>query len=101
VNIHISPNSIAYEIVYDEKKGIASGVRVINAETKEKKFKASIIFSCALTIGTASILMQSKSERFPNGLGNYGGELGYNIMGHTSKSGVYADVEGFQNFLES
>jgi len=45
--------------------------------------------------------MQSKSERFPNGLGNYGGELGYNIMGHTSKSGVYADVEGFQNFLES
>jgi len=39
VNIHISPNSIAYEIVYDEKKGIASGVRVINAETKEKKLK--------------------------------------------------------------
>ena len=97
-NMHLRHNSIAYEIIYDVKKGVASGVNVIDAETKEKIFfKASIIFGCASTIGTASILMQSKSERFPNGLGNDSGELGHNIMDHTSKSGASAEVEGFEN----
>lgn len=97
-NMHLRHNSIAYEIVYDDEKGIASGVRIIDAETKEKIFfKATIIFSCASTIGSASILMQSKSERFPNGLGNDSGELGHNIMDHTSKSGASAKVEGFDD----
>ncbi|GAA4965223.1 GMC family oxidoreductase [Algibacter aquimarinus] len=97
-NMHLRHNSIAYEIVYDEEKGIASGVRIIDAETHEKIFfKASIIFSCASTIGSASILMQSKSERFPNGLGNDSGELGHNIMDHTSKSGASAKVDGFED----
>lgn len=98
-NMHLRHNSIAYEIVYDDQKGIASGVGIIDAETKEKIFfKASIIFSCASTIGSASILMQSKSERFPNGLGNDSGELGHNIMDHTSKSGATAQVDGFESF---
>ncbi|WP_136481626.1 GMC oxidoreductase [Cognatitamlana onchidii] len=98
-NMHLRPNSIAYEIVYDDEKGVASGVRIIDAETREKIFfRASIIFSCASTIGSASILMQSKSERFPNGLGNDSGELGHNIMDHLSKSGASAKVEGFEEF---
>ncbi|MFS4482338.1 GMC oxidoreductase [Hyunsoonleella sp. 2307UL5-6] len=97
-NMHLRHNSIAYEIVYDDEKGVASGVRIIDAETREKIFfKASIIFSCASTIGSASILMQSKSKRFPNGLGNDSGELGHNIMDHTSKSGASAKVEGFED----
>lgn len=97
-NMHLRHNSIAYEIVYDDQKGVATGVRIIDAETKEKIFfKASLIFSCASTIGSASILMQSKSERFPNGLGNDSGELGHNIMDHTSKSGASAEVDGFED----
>ena len=97
-NMHLRHNSIAYEIVYDDQKGVATGVRIIDAETKEKIFfKASLIFSCASTIGSASILMQSKSERFPNGLGNDSRELGHNIMDHTSKSGASAEVDGFED----
>ncbi len=97
-NMHLRHNSIAYEIVYDDNKGIASGVRIIDAETHEKIFfKAAIIFCCASTIGSTSILMQSKSKRFPNGLGNDSGELGHNIMDHTSKSGASAKVEGFDD----
>jgi choline dehydrogenase-like flavoprotein len=97
-NMHLRHNSIAYEIVYDNKKGLATGVKIIDAETKEKIFfKASIIFSCASTMGTASILMQSKSDRFPNGLGNDSGELGHNIMDHPGRSGAHAKVEGFEN----
>jgi choline dehydrogenase-like flavoprotein len=97
-NMHLRANSIAYEIVYDEKSGLASGVKIIDAETKEKIFfKASVIFNCASTIASAAILMQSKSERFPNGLGNDSGELGHNVMDHHYEVGASAEVDGFKD----
>ncbi|TGV03514.1 GMC oxidoreductase [Flavivirga rizhaonensis] len=97
-NMHLRPNSIAYEIVYSEVSGLATGVKVIDAETKEKIFfKASIIFNCASTLATASILLQSKSKRFPNGLGNDSGELGHNLMDHHYAVGASAEVEGFDD----
>ena len=97
-NMTLRPNSIAYEIVYDEATGLASGVKIIDAETKEKLFfKAAIIFCCASAIASASILMQSKSNRFPNGLGNDSGELGHNVMDHHYQVGASATVEGFED----
>ncbi|NMH87108.1 GMC oxidoreductase [Flavivirga algicola] len=97
-NMHLRPNSIAYEIVYDETTGLASGVKIIDAETKEKLFfKASIIFSCASALGSTSILLQSKSKRFPNGLGNDSGELGHNLMDHHYAVGASAEIEGFND----
>ena len=82
-NMTLRPHSIAYEVVYDSSTRKATGVKVIDSETKEKlEFKADFIFCCASAIASASILMQSKSDRFPNGLGNDSGELGHNIMDH-------------------
>lgn len=92
-NMTLRPNSIVYEIVYDDQLGKASGVRLIDAETKEKHFfKADIIFCCASAIASASILMQSTSKRFPNGLGNDSGELGHNVMDHHLGVGATAVV---------
>lgn len=97
-NMTLRPNSIAYEIVYDEKTKKASGVKVIDSETKEKLFfEAEIIFCCASAIASASILMQSTSERFPNGLGNDSGELGHNIMDHHLGVGAFAIVDEHQD----
>lgn len=97
-NMTLRPNSIAYEIVYDDNKKEATGVRVIDRVTKEKFiFQAKIIFCCASAIASASILMQSKSERFPNGLGNDSGELGHNIMDHQLGVGAYAMVNEHQD----
>ena len=46
-NMTLRPNSIAYEIVYDESTKKASGVRVIDTLTKEKLFfEAEVIFNC-------------------------------------------------------
>ncbi|MCK5345967.1 MAG: GMC family oxidoreductase, partial [Candidatus Heimdallarchaeota archaeon] len=93
-NMTLRPNSIAYEIVYDEKSGLASGVKIIDTITKEKLFfKASIIFCCASTMASASILLQSKSKRFPNGLGNDSGELGHNVMDHHLSVGASATTD--------
>ncbi|MEH6558120.1 MAG: GMC family oxidoreductase [Oceanicoccus sp.] len=94
-NMTMRINSIAHEIIYDDEKGIATGVKVIDAETKQSfVFKAKIIFCCASTIPTSSILMQSKSKRFPNGLGNDSGELGHNIMDHHFRIGAAGTFDG-------
>jgi choline dehydrogenase-like flavoprotein len=82
-NMTLRPNSIVHEVIYDNIKKRATGVRVIDSETDETfEFKAKIIFLCASAVASASILMQSKSDRFPNGMGNLSGELGHNIMDH-------------------
>lgn len=97
-NMTLRPNSIVHEIIYDDKLKLATGVRVIDTESKEKfEFYADIIFCCASSIPTASILMQSKSERFPNGLGNDSGELGHNIMDHHLGVGASGAIAGFED----
>ena len=84
----LRPNSIVTQIIYDENNR-ASGVRVIDSETNEvTEYKAKIIFLCASTIASTSILLQSVSDRFPNGLGNDSGELGHNLMDHHLRLGL-------------
>ncbi len=97
-NMTLRPDAIATEIVYDEKTQRATGVRIIDSKTKETfEFKAKIIFCNASTVGSTSILMQSKSKRFPNGLGNDSGELGHNMMDHHFQVGASADVDGYED----
>jgi glucoside 3-dehydrogenase (cytochrome c) catalytic subunit len=95
-NLTLRPNSVVHEIIYDDNLKEATGVRVIDTITKEKfVFHAKIIFCCASAMASTSILMQSKSERFPNGLGNDSGELGHNIMDHHLAAGASGKMEGF------
>ncbi len=95
--ISLRPNSIVHEIIYDNDLKRATGVRVIDAETNEKlEFYADVIFCCAGTIPSASILMQSRSDRFPNGLGNDSGELGHNLMDHHFKVGASARADNHE-----
>ena len=97
-NMTLVPNAIVHSIIYDEKLGKATGVRVIDMETKEStEYFAKVIFSCASTLGTTQILLNSTSNRFPNGLGNDSGQLGRNLMDHHYAAGAAADVEGFDD----
>jgi len=97
-NMTLRPNSIVSKIIYDDQKKTATGVEVIDAETHEKIiFSAKVIFCCASTVGSTSILLNSTSKRFPNGLGNDSGELGHNLMDHHFKVGATANAEGFDD----
>ncbi|MGH8080500.1 MAG: GMC oxidoreductase [Lysobacter sp.] len=97
-NMTLRPNSIVYELIHDAKNDRASGVRVLDAETNEQlEFHAKVIFLCASTFGSTSILMSSVSSRFPEGFGNDSGELGCNIMDHHLGVGASALVEGFDD----
>jgi choline dehydrogenase-like flavoprotein len=97
-NMTLRPNSIVYELIYDEAKGKATGVKVLDAETGEQvEFFAKVIFLCASTFGSAFIMMNSVSNRFQNGFGNDSGELGRNIMDHHLAVGASARVEGYDD----
>lgn len=97
-NMTLRPDSIVHEIIYDPDTKKATGVKVIDRLTKEEfEFKAKVIFLCASAIASTSILMQSMSDRFPNGMGNDSGELGHNIMDHHFKTGAFGKMDGFQD----
>ncbi|WP_298485063.1 GMC family oxidoreductase [uncultured Maribacter sp.] len=95
-NMTLRPNSIVYEVVYDAKTKKATGVKIMDALTNEKiEYKAKVIFLCASAVASVGILLQSKSKRFPNGLGNDSDALGRGIMDHHYQLGASAKVDGF------
>ena len=97
-NFTVRPNSIVQSISYDEQKQRAKGVRIIDTESKETiEFFANIIFCNASTLGTTAILLNSTSNRFPNGLGNDSGELGHNLMDHHYRLGAMGGYDGFED----
>lgn len=96
-NMTLRPDSIVHEVIYDSNTKRATGVKVIDRLTKEEfVFKAKVIFLCASTIASTAILMQSKSDRFPNGMGNDSDQLGRNIMDHHLGVGASGKFDGFQ-----
>lgn len=97
-NLYMRPNAIAKEIIYDEKTQRATGVRIVDSETNEvMEFYATIIFSCASAMATVQLLLNSKSNRFPNGLGNDSGVLGHYIMDHHYHVGAMGDFDGMED----
>lgn len=97
-NLTLRPFSVVSEIIYDDNTRKAKGVRVIDTLTKKTfEYFARIIFLNASTIASAAILLNSKSDRFPNGLGNDSGQVGHNLMDHHSSAGAYGIHEGFKD----
>ena len=97
-NLTIVTDAIVHSYVYDPKTNRVTGVRVIDAKTKEgKTYEAKIFFSCASTFGTAQILLNSKSEAFPNGLANTSDMVGRNIMDHLFNLNTVGIVENGPN----
>lgn len=92
----LRPHSVVHSIIYDEKKGKASGVRVIDANTKEMiEYYAKIIFVNAAALNSNLILLNSTSSRFPNGLGNDSGLLGKYVAFHNYRATINAEYEGY------
>lgn len=97
-NLTMRSNAIVHSVLYDESKGKAVGVKVLDSETKEEKdYFAKIIFLNASALGSTFILLNSTSSRFPNGMGNGSDQLGRNLMDHQYRTGAEADVDGFDD----
>ncbi len=92
----VRPFSVVHSIIYDDKKGKATGVRVIDANTKEViEYGARIIFVNASALNSNLVLLNSTSPRFPNGLGNDNGLLGTHVGFHNYRASANGRMEGF------
>jgi len=97
-NLTLRSNSLVNRVLYSEQLGKATGVEIVDTETNEViEFYSKIIFLNASTIATAYILLNSTSNRFPNGLGNGSDQVGRNIMDHHKGVGANAQVDGFED----
>jgi len=97
-NLTVVTDAIAQEIVYDPATGRASGVRVLDANTLAgTTYEAKVIFGCASAIGTAQILLNSRSESFPTGLANRSDQVGRNLMDHLYGLSVAGVLPGGPN----
>ncbi|HEY0743634.1 MAG TPA: GMC family oxidoreductase [Chryseosolibacter sp.] len=95
-NLTMRPQAVVHSILFDEAKGRASGVRIIDANSKEAiEYYARIIFVNGSALNSNLILLNSTSNRFPNGLGNDSGLLGKFVAFHNYRASVSADIEGF------
>ena len=97
-NLTVRPFSVVHSILYDESTGKASGVKIIDTNTKQEIiYKARIIFVNASALNSNLILLNSKSKRFPNGLGNDQDLLGRYISFHNYRAGAGGEIEGFKD----
>lgn len=97
-NLTVRPHSVVHSIIYDEGKGKAVGVRIIDALSNQATdYFARIIFVNASALNTNLILLNSTSKRFPNGLGNDSGIMGKYVAFHNYRGGLNARVEGFED----
>lgn len=98
-NLTMRPDSVVHSILYDETKGKAIGVKVIDRHTKEEiDFYARVIFVNAAAINTNLILLNSRSKRFPNGLGNDSETLGKYVAFHNYSARISGQYEGFMDY---
>lgn len=97
-NMTLKTGSIVDSVIYDPDKKKAIGVKVIDQETHEEmKFYAKLIFLNASAVASTAILLNSRSDRFPDGLGNDSGELGHNLMDHVLGIGARGIIEGLED----
>lgn len=98
-NVTLKTDSVVHSVLYDEKKGKASGVKVIDAKTKEETdYYARVIFVNAAALNTNLVLLNSISSRFPNGLGNDNGVLGKYAAFHNYRARISGEYDGFKEF---
>ena len=94
----VRPHAVVESIIYDEKKKRAVGVRIVDANTKESmEFFARVIFLNASALNSNLILLNSRSARFPNGLGNESGVLGKYISWHNYRGKASATYDGYKD----
>jgi choline dehydrogenase-like flavoprotein len=85
----LRPYSVVQSILWDRKRGRATGVRVIDGQTKKTiEFQGKIIFLCASTIESARILLNSEGN-----LANSSGQVGKNLMDHIMGGGASGRID--------
>jgi len=91
-------NALARQIVVD-KEGRVTGVSIVDRKTKkEETIHARIVVVSCATVESARLLLNSASEKYPNGLANSNDLVGRFLGGHinTGATGYLKDLAGWR-----
>lgn len=103
-NLTLRTNSTAYEVLVDRKTGRARGVAFVDSVThKSYEAKAKVVVLAASTLESARLMLLSKSEQYPNGIGNSSAHVGHNFCEHVMGPGITGlmkDLVGKKHTIE-
>ena len=84
--LKVVTNAMAREVTVDEA-GLASGVSYIDTRTgRDNHVRARVVVLAASACESARIMLNSKSPKFPQGIGNSSGNVGKYLMDSTGTS---------------
>ena len=87
-NCTLVQNAMVYKVLTDPVTHKARGVLYIDRVTREpKEVRAKVVVLSAQALESARILLNSRNEQAPSGLGNSSGALGHYLMDHTWVAG--------------
>jgi choline dehydrogenase-like flavoprotein len=79
-NLDIITNAMCREVISDDE-GKATAVSYVDTKTRQEyQVRGKVIILAASACESARLLLNSKSSRYPNGLGNSSGEVGKALM---------------------
>ncbi|MFV3076152.1 GMC oxidoreductase [Niveispirillum fermenti] len=94
-NLTVMTDAICHSLEVDPATGRVVGVRVINAGSLEATIhRGRLVFLCASAIGSAHILLNSRSDAHPRGLANGSDALGRHLMDHVGGAWAAGRVPG-------
>lgn len=96
-NLTIRANAIVEELEVDPETKKISAVRIVDTETGERiRFTSKLVFLCASAMASNQIMLNSRSDTFPNGIANGSGTLGHYVMDHFGDA-VFGVIPGFED----
>jgi choline dehydrogenase-like flavoprotein len=76
-------DAIVHSLEQDPASRRITGVRVVDRNTRATRtYSAPLVFLCASTVGSLQILLNSRGDASPSGVGNHSGVLGAYITDH-------------------
>lgn len=89
-------DAVVSHVTVDEASGQATGVAYAERESgRRHEARGRNVMLCASTIESVRVLLNSRSDRHPNGIGNSSGNLGRNLTDHVMvlKAGPHEPLE--------
>ncbi|AXB78607.1 FAD-dependent oxidoreductase [Novosphingobium sp. P6W] len=90
-------DAVVDSLEYDPVHKRISGVRVLDANTRQRTvYRSAMVFLCAGSVNSISVLLRSADAQNPGGLANSSGALGRYFMDHALAMSVVARIPGFE-----
>ena len=97
----LRPDSVVTNLEYDAAKKRVTGVRVVDAKTKQAEIiPARMVFLCASAMASTQILMNSRIRGTGKSHFDTSGTLGRYVMDHIFRVGITGEIPGMTDFIE-